>query len=60
MPDDRETLLHDTGHAHLIIRGFAAAMAFITGGVFLDALALMLSGVSLLFWAISGSAKQRP
>jgi hypothetical protein len=48
MADDRDILLYDTGHAHVIVRGIAAGIAFIAGGAFLDTLAMSLSHVSLL------------
>ena len=33
MADDRAVLLYDSGHPHLIVRGFAVGIAFIAGGI---------------------------
>ncbi len=48
MADDREILLYDSDHPAWLVRGFAAGIAFIAGGVFLDALALSLHYTSFL------------
>ena len=48
MADDRAVLLYDSGHPHVIVRGFAVGIAFIAGGAFLDTLALSLGGISFL------------